>query len=333
MKTEEVILKQRPKGWPLQGDFEIREVELPEPSDGELVLRTIYLSVDPYMRGRMNDVKSYVPPFRLDEPLNGGGIAQVVTSKDSRFKAGDIVIGTLKWREFDVSASNGLRLLNSDHAQLTPHLGVLGMPGLTAFVGLRRIGNLIPSDTVFISGAAGAVGMVAGQIAKISGATVIGSAGSDEKVQKLLSIGYDFAFNYKENSLTQALGNFAPNGISLYFDNVGGEHLQAALSNMSDFGRIVMCGAISQYNNEGKSYGPSNIAFVIGKRLSIQGFIVSDHYDMNESFLAEASGWLKSGKLKYEETIREGLVNLPGAFLGMLKGENIGKMIVKVAEL
>lgn len=332
MLTKEIILAQRPSGWPDSQNFGLREVELGELEDDEVLLRTLWLSVDPYMRGRMNDAKSYVPPFKINEPLNGGGIGQVIASSKASLQPGDFVVGNLRWREFDIASASGLRKVDPEQGPLSAHLGVLGMPGMTAFVGLRRIGGLKPSDTVFISAAAGAVGAVAGQIAKISGATVIGSAGSTDKVQGLLQKGYHAAFNYKEKPVSVALQELAPNGLDLYFDNVGGDHLEGALANMASYGRIVMCGAVSQYNLESPSAGPSNLMLVVSRRLTMKGFIVSDHFDLQDSFLAEASGWIRHGKLTYDETVRNGLENAPGAFISMMKGENTGKMLVKVSE-
>ncbi len=332
MKTQEICLANRPKGWPAESDFEFREAEIENLQEGEVLLRVLWLSVDPYMRGRMNDVKSYVPPFKLGEPIAGGGIGQVIESRDSRFQPGEFVLANLRWREFDVQSANTLTKLDPDQAPLSTHLGVLGMPGLTAFVGLRRIGELKPSDTVYVSAAAGAVGSIAGQIAKISGARVVGSAGSEQKVQALLETGFDFAFNYRDVSVTEALSEYVPEGIDLYFDNVGGEHLEAALFHMSNYGRVVMCGAISQYNLDGRPVGPSNLMLVVTKRLTLKGFIVSDHSDLYQPFLSEASGWLRHGKLKYHHTEREGLQQAPRSFIDMMKGENLGKMLVKVAD-
>lgn len=332
MKTAEIVLLKRPIGLPVESDFGIREIDLEGPEEGEVLITTLWLSVDPYMRGRMSGVKSYVAPFEINQPLNGGGVGQVVESKDPSLKPGDFVLGNLTWRESNIVRANYLRRLDPDQAPLSCHLGVLGMPGLTAFVGLRKIGGLKPSDTVFISAAAGAVGSVAGQIAKISGATVIGSTGSNEKAASLLAKGFDYAFNYKEKSISRALREFAPNGLDLYFDNVGGDHLYDSISNMANFGRIVMCGAISQYNLTQPPTGPSNLSLVVSRRLTLRGFIVSDHNDMQEPFLAEATGWIRHGKLTYDETVRIGLDQAPKALIDLLEGVNLGKMLVKLAD-
>lgn len=332
MKTKEIYLNSRPFGWPTLSNFAMRDVDVDNLEDGQVLVKVLWLSVDPYMRGRMNEQRLYIAPFEVGSAINGGGIGQVISSRSSGFLPGDFVLANLKWREFDSVSGAGLRKLDPDVAPLTAHLGVLGMPGLTAFVGLRKIGELKPSDTVFVSAAAGAVGSVAGQIAKISGATVIGSAGSTEKVDSLFSKGFDAAFNYKETPVGKALRKLAPNGVSLYFDNVGGDHLEGALSNMTDFGRIVMCGAISQYNLDVPASGPSNVGLIVTRRLKLQGFIVSDHNDELGPFLSEATGWIRHGKLGYDETIREGIDAAPKAFISMMKGENIGKMLVKVAD-
>ncbi len=332
MKTREIVLLKRPIGAPVLTDFGIREAYVDGPNENEVLVRVLWLSVDPYMRGRMSGVKSYIAPFEEGEPLNGGGVGQVVASRVPSFKTGDFVLGNFKWCEYDTIPGSYLRKLDADQAPLSAHLGVLGMPGLTAFVGLRKIGALKPSDTVFISAAAGAVGSVAGQIAKISGATVIGSAGSDEKVVSIMAKGFDRAFNYKKVSVSQALREAAPDGLDLYFDNVGGEHLHGAIANMANFGRIIMCGAVSQYNLTRPAPGPSNLSLVVSRRLTIKGFIVSDHNDLQESFLAEATGWIRHGKLVYDETIRNGLESAPMALIELLEGANVGKMLVKVAE-
>lgn len=332
MKTREIILLKRPIGAPIATDFGIRETDVDGPDENEVLVRVLWLSVDPYMRGRMSGVKSYVAPFEEDKPLNGGGVGQVVASRVPSLKTGDFVLGNFRWREYETLSGSHIQKLDADQAPLSAHLGVLGMPGLTAFVGLRRIGGLKPSDTVFISAAAGAVGSVAGQIAKISGATVVGSAGSDEKVASVLAKGFDRAFNYKKISVSQALREAAPDGLDLYFDNVGGEHLHGAIANIANFGRIVMCGAISQYNLTKPAPGPSNLSLVVSRRLTIKGFIVSDHNDLQESFLAEATGWIRHGKLVYDETVRNGLESAPMAFIELLEGANVGKMLVKVAE-
>ncbi len=331
MKTTEIVLRKRPDGLPTAGDFGLREIELGVPAVGEVLVRLLWLSVDPYMRGRMSGLRTYVAPFQLDEPIAGAGVAQVLESMDPAVVPGDFVLGNFRWRQFDVTSAAHLKRIDPDQAPLSAHLGVLGMPGFTAFVGLKRIGDLKPSDTVYISAAAGAVGSFAGQIAKILGAKVIGSASSHEKVRSVVDKGFDAAFSYRERSVSNALKELAPEGVDLYFDNVGGEHLQGAISNMANFGRIVMCGAISQYNLTSPAPGPSNLSLVISRRLTIRGFIVSDHSDMQDSFMAEAADWLSSGKLKYDETVREGLESAPGALIELFEGANVGKMLVRVA--
>src|SRR3990170_3440421 len=304
----------RPQGLPRSSDFELAETPVPEPGEGEALIRNTFMSVDPYMRGRMNDVRSYVPPFELGEPLSGGAVGQVVESRLPGFAPGDWV----------------LSMLDPVAAPVSTALGVMGMPGLTAYVGLLDIGQLQGGETVFVSGAAGAVGSVAGQIAKLKWCRVIGSAGSDEKVAWLRELGFDASFNYRDADVDDALREAAPDGIDLYFDNVGGAHLEAALTALRTYGRVVACGSISRYNDQERTPGPWNIFLVVTKRLRVQGFIVSDHFDRLPAFAADMSGWLREGKVRYRETVVEGIENAPAAFIGLLTGENTGKMLVKV---
>jgi NADPH-dependent curcumin reductase CurA len=312
---------------PRDSDFELAEVDVPDPADGEIVVRNAFLSVDPYMRGRMNDVKSYVPPFQIGEPLYGGAVGEVVASRNDRFADGDWVTHQLGWRE--LSVSNGRGVLKADTSLAPPqaYLGVLGLTGLTAYVGLLDIGQPKEGETVFVSGAAGAVGSVAGQIARIKGCRVIGSAGSDEKVVCLRDeLGFDQAFNYKTASLRDELAD----GIDVYFDNVGGDHLEAAIYALRTYGRIAACGAISRYNDTEPRPGPRNIYMVVPKRLRIQGFIIFDHNDRYPDFVRDAAAWIADGSLKHRETIVEGIERAPEAFIGLLGGENTGKMLVRI---
>jgi hypothetical protein len=328
--NREIHLAARPQGMPRASDFELVETPVPEPGDGEALIRNAFMSVDPYMRGRMNDTRSYVPPFALGEPLGGGAVGQVVESRLAGFAAGDWVLSMLGWREWAVSDGTMLRKLDAAAAPVSAALGVLGMPGLTAYVGLLDIGQLQDGETVFVSGAAGAVGSVAGQIAKLKGCRVIGSAGSDEKVAWLRELGFDAAFNYRDVAVDDALREAAPDGIDLYFDNVGGAHLEAALTALRTYGRVVACGSISRYNDQQRTPGPWNIFLVVTKRLRVQGFIVSDHFDRLPAFAADMSGWLREGKVRDRETVVEGIENAPAAFLGLFTGENVGKMLVQV---
>ncbi len=305
---------------------------IPEPSDGQVLVRNIYMSVDPYMRGRMVDRKSYVPPFQLGEPLSGGCIGQVVQSRVGEFQVGDLVLSMLGWREYYVSNGSRLTKIDPGTAPIQAYLGVAGMPGMTAYVGLLDIGQPNEGDTVFVSAASGAVGSVVCQIAKIKGCRVVGSAGSDEKVAWLRrEAGIDAAFNYKQvQRLGAELGNHCPGGIDIYFDNVGGEHLQAALARMNLFGRVVLCGMISQYNVTEPLPGPSNLGLAIARRLTLKGFLVQDHSDRLPDFHADMAKWIAEGRIKWKETIVEGIENAPRAFIGLFKGENFGKMLVKI---
>ena len=327
MKTSrEIHLAARPQGMPQPTDFALVEVDVPEPGDGEVLIRNAFMSVDPYMRGRMDDVKSYVPPFQLGEALNGGAVGQIIASRSDRFAEGLWVVHNLGWRELALSDGRGLLAFDPALAPVSTGLGVLGMPGLTAYVGLLDIGRPQPGETVFVSGAAGAVGSAAGQIARLKGCRVIGSAGSPEKVAWLRELGFDEAFDYHEVSAREALSD----GIDLYFVNVGGPTLEAALSALRKHGRVVACGAVSQYNATEPTPGPRNLAFVVGKRLRIEGFIISDHIDRTPAFLADMAPWVRDGAVRYRETVVEGIENAPAAFIGLLGGENIGKMLVKM---
>lgn len=324
--SREIRLAARPAGMPVPADFELVEIDVPEPSDGEVLIRNAFVSVDPYMRVRMSDAKSYMPPFQLGEALTGGAVGQVVTSRNDRFTEGTWVVHNLGWREVALSNGRGLFAVDPALAPVSTGLGVLGMPGLTAYVGLLDIGRPKAGETVFVSGAAGAVGSAVGQIAKLKGCRVIGSAGSAEKVAWLRELGFDEAFDYHDVPAREALKE----GIDLYFDNVGGPTLEAALSRLRVHGRVVACGAVSQLNATEPTPGPRNLALVVGKRLRIEGFIVSDHNDRMAAFLADVAPWVRDGKVRYRETVVEGLENAPAAFIGLLAGENIGKMLVKV---
>jgi NADPH-dependent curcumin reductase CurA len=328
--SREIRLANRPRGAPVPDDFALAEVELPDPGDGELLIRNAYVSVDPYMRGRMNDVKSYVPPFALDEPMTGGAVGRVIASRNERFPEGSWVVHDLGWREVALSEGRGARLVDPGRGPLSTTLGVLGMPGLTAFVGVVDIGEVREGDTVFVSGAAGAVGSVAAQIARLRGARVVGSAGTPEKVAWLSELGLDGVFDYHETSTRDALREHAPDGIDVYFDNVGGETLEAAIGAMRLHGRIVACGSISRYNATEALPGPRNMFLVVTKRLRIQGYIIFDHYDRFPAFLAEVAPAVADGSIRYRETIVDGIERAPEAFIGLLEGANVGKMLVRV---
>jgi NADPH-dependent curcumin reductase CurA len=333
LKGREVHLKSRPQGEPRLSNFELVEVTVPEPAEGQVLVRNLFMSVDPYMRGRMNDVKSYTTPFKVGEALDGGSVGQVVRSRAPELKEGDFVTSRSGgWREYHVAEARPYRKVDPKVGPLSAYLGVLGMPGMTAYVGLLDLGKPAPGETVFVSAAAGAVGGLVGQIAKLKGCRVVGSAGSDEKVRHLREkLGFDEAFNYKEGPVAESLARTCPEGIDVYFDNVGGEHLEAALGKMKNYGRIVLCGAISQYNATAPVPGPRNLGLAVGKRLTLRGFIISDHQDRTQDFLRDVGGWLREGRVTEVETVVEGLEKAPEAFIGLLRGENLGKMVVRLA--
>ncbi|MCZ7428279.1 NADP-dependent oxidoreductase [Micromonospora sp. WMMA1949] len=329
--NREIHLASRPQGWPTAENFRLVTTEVPTPGPGQVVVRNRFMSVDPYMRGRMNDVKSYVPPFALDAPLDGGAIGEVVAGEAGGVKPGDTVLHGLGWREYALVDAKGARKVDPDLAPVTAYLGVLGMTGLTAYAGLLDVAAMKPGETVFVSGAAGAVGSMVGQIAKLRGAgRVIGSAGSAAKVERLTALGFDAAFDYHDGPVPKQLRAAAPDGVDVYFDNVGGDHLEAAIGAMNPHGRAAICGMIAQYNATEPPAAPRNLALVIGKRLTLRGFLVSDHGHLREQFVQEVAGWLREGRLSYDETIVDGIEQAPEAFLGLLRGENLGKMLVRL---
>ncbi|WHM38872.1 NADP-dependent oxidoreductase [Streptomyces sp. BPTC-684] len=331
--SREWHLVARPHGWPVPADFALREVPVVAPAEGRILVRNLFMSVDPYMRGRMNDVKSYIPPFQLDKPMDGGAVGEVVASNDERFAVGDHVLHGLGWREYaDLDAKHATKV-DASLAPLSAYLGVLGMTGLTAYAGLFDVASFKEGDAVFVSGAAGAVGSQVGQMARLKGASrVIGSAGSDEKVKWLVEeLGFDAAFNYKNGPVRDQPRAAALNGIDVYFDNVGGEHLEAAISSLNVHGRATICGMIAGYNDTEPTPGPRNMAMIIGKRLRLQGILVGDHAARQPQFVQEVAGWAASGELKYGETFVAGIDNGVDAFLGMLPGENTGKMVARWA--
>jgi NADPH-dependent curcumin reductase CurA len=328
--AREIRLVARPRGFPDENLFEVAETSIPDPADGQLLIRNAYFSVDPYMRPRMNDVRSYVAPYTLGEAMTGGAVGRVAASRNPKFSEGDWVLHQLGWREWALSDGKALRHVDPSVAPVSTSLGVLGMPGFTAWYGLFVLGEPKEGETVLVSGAAGAVGSAAGQMARIAGCRVIGSAGSEEKLAWIRELGFDAAFNYREQSPRHALAELAPDGIDVYFDNVGGDHLEAAIGALRTYGRVAACGSISRYNDVEPSPGPRNMFMVVTKRLRLQGYIISDHYDRFGEFAAEAVEWVREGRLRYRETIVDGIENAPRAFLGLLRGENIGKMLVKV---
>jgi NADPH-dependent curcumin reductase CurA len=329
--SRQVELSARPVGEPKPEDFRVAEVEVAAPGPGEVLIRNLWISVDPYMRGRMNDTRSYVTPFALGEPLEGGAVGEIVASGDDQLTVGQTVVHQLGWRELALIPSAQARVVDPQLADLSAYLGVLGMPGLTAYVGLLDVAELKDGDVVFVSAAAGAVGSLVGQIARLRGSRVIGSAGSAEKVAYLKDeLGFDEAFNYREGNVHTLLAQAAPDGIDVYFDNVGGDHLEAAIFALNDFGRVALCGAISMYNATEPPPGPRNLALSVARRLNLRGFIVTDHAKRFPDFVRDVGGWLREGRIKYRETVVEGIENAPEAFIGLLRGENLGKMVVKL---
>jgi NADPH-dependent curcumin reductase CurA len=330
LRSREIRLAARPRGLPADGDFELVEVDLPGPGEGEVLVRNAFVSVDPYMRGRMNDARSYVPPFAIGEPLTGGAVGRVVASGDERWPEGAWVLHDLGWREAAVLEGARLRAVDPAAAPVSTALGVLGMPGLTAFVGVTDIGQVQDGETVFVSGAAGAVGSLACQLARLRGARVIGSAGIAAKRAWLEELGVEATFDYHETPPRNALRELAPDGIDVYFDNVGGATLEAAIGAMRRHGRIVACGSIAGYNATEPAPGPRNMFMVVTKRLRMQGFIVFDHHDRWGAFLEEVAPRVTDGTIGYRETVFEGIERAPEAFRALFGGDNVGKMLVRV---
>lgn len=331
LSSTEIRLKSRPSGMPQAENFEFAAVDVPDPGPGEVQVRNQWMSVDPYMRGRMNDAKSYAAPFELGKAMQGGAVGVVTASNAEGFGEGDLVRSFFGWREAFTAPAAALERLETRGLEPQAFLGVAGVPGLTAYTGLLRIAALKEGDVVFVSGAAGAVGSLVCQIAKARGHVVIGSAGGPEKTAFLREIGVDQVIDYKaEPSIARALMAAAPGGIDVYFENVGGEHLEAALSAAKPFARFAICGLISAYNDAGPPAGPRNFVQILGKSLRVEGFIVSNHYDLQPAFLDDLSRWMAEGKVTWRETVMEGIGKAPEAFLGLFSGGNIGKMLVRL---
>lgn len=329
--TRQIALASRPTGAPTSDNFRLESVDLPTLADGQVLVRNVVMSVDPYMRGRMNDAKSYVPPFQLDQPLEGGAVGEVIASRSDDVAVGQHVLHSSGWREHAILTAGKVSVIDTDVAPASAYLGVLGMPGLTAYVGLTAVAEMREGDTVFVSGAAGAVGQLVGQIARALGAErVVGSAGTDAKVARLRELGYDAGFNYKTTPVRDGLREVAPDGIDVYFDNVGGDHLEAAISSLRLHGRVAMCGAISQYNATDAAPGPRNLFQAIGKGLTLRGFIVGQYPQLVGEYRERAAGWLAEGRLQGDETFRDGLDGAPQAFIDLLEGANTGKMLVRL---
>ncbi|MCJ1694184.1 NADP-dependent oxidoreductase [Rathayibacter caricis] len=331
--STQIQLVRRPEGWPVADDFRTVRVSYDAPAAGEIRVENAFVSVDPYMRGRMNDVKSYTPPYALGETMTGGAIGRVSVSSDPAFPVGAVVLHQLGWRDVVQAPSSAFRVVPElPGAPLSLRLGILGMTGLTAFVGLTAIAGMKEGDTVFVSGAAGAVGSAAGQIARLLGAgRVVGSAGSAEKVALLTGkYGYDAAFDYHAGPVREQLAEVAPDGIDVYFDNVGGDHLEAALDAFRDGGRAALCGAIAGYNSTEKPTGPDNMANIITRGLTLRGFTLSGYLDRAPEFDRLMSGWFQEGRIAYDETVVDGIENSVEAFLSMMRGGNTGKMVVRI---
>ncbi len=333
LRTREVHLAARPTGTLTRDAFRTVTVELPDPGPGEVLVANTLMSVDPYMRGRMDAGPSYMPAYELDRPLEGGTVGRVVASRSDDVAVGTLVTHGLGWREHSLVPARHVRPIDDRAAPPGAYLGVLGSPGWTAYVGLLEIGALRDGDVVFVSGAAGAVGSIAGQIARIRGHRVIGSAGSAAKVAYLRDqLGFDAAFDYRAQPSADALAAAAPDGIDVYFDNVGGEQLEAALDAMRMFGRVAVCGAIAGYDDE-RPPGPSNLHLLFARRITMRGFMVRDHRDRFADFRRDVTAWLADGRLRADETVVDGGIDAaPDALIGLLRGDNVGKMLVRLAE-
>ncbi|QEC69163.1 NADP-dependent oxidoreductase [Panacibacter ginsenosidivorans] len=331
MTTKQIVFAARPKGTPTMENFRFENIELPELQECEVLLQGLYYSVDPYMRSKMNDAKSYTPPFRLNQPMEGGVVATVIESRSAKFKTGDLVLGRLPWREQIITSEKNIQKIDTVIAPASYYLGILGMTGLTAYVGLVHIGKPKAGETVVVSGAAGAVGVAVGQIAKILGCRVIGIAGSDEKIKLLKEkFGFDEAINYKTTpDMKSAIAAACPNDVDIYFDNVGGEISDAVIYNINFHARIPLCGQIALYNSTEVPMGPRLQTILLTRSVLMQGFIVSDYQSIFPEGIQHLAQWVKEGKLKFMETIIKGFDQLPNALLGLFKGENTGKMIVE----
>ena len=329
--TSQIVLSSRPKGKPVLENFETKNVELPELADKEVLLQAMFLSVDPYMRGGMNDAESYVPPFELGKPISGGVIAKVVKSNSINFKENDIVTGNLPWQQHCIAKETDLIKIDTSIAPASYYLGILGMPGLTAYFGLMHIGKPKAGETVVVSGAAGAVGLVVGQIAKLQGCRVVGIAGSDEKV-KLLKEEFEFdeVINYKTSAdIKKSIAEVCPKAVDIYYDNVGGEISDAVISNINFNARIVLCGQIALYNSTEIPMGPRLQPMLLTRSVLMQGFIITNYQSQFSEGSNHLAMWVQQGKIKYKETIVKGFDKLPAALLGLFEGDNIGKMIVE----
>jgi NADPH:quinone reductase len=332
MDITQIVLASRPLGLPTITNFRTETKVLDTPGDNEVILKSLYISVDPYMRGRMNSVKSYAASFDVDSPIRGGVVARVIESRSKSLAPGDTVVGNLPWATYSIEKAENLRKIDTKSYPPGYHLGILGMPGLTAYFGIMEIGRPKEGQTVVISGAAGAVGVVAGQIAKLQGATVVGIAGTDEKCKLLTDqFGFDSAVNYKTSrALRKDIAAACPGGVDVYFDNVGGEITDAVVHSLNNHARFVLCGQISQYNNTRISTGPAILPIFLTRSVMLQGFIVSNYSSRFEEAMTQLTKWVNEGSLKYTETIIHGFSKLPETFIGLFTGKNLGKMLVKI---
>jgi NADPH-dependent curcumin reductase CurA len=332
--NRQIILLSRPEGMPELSNFKLVENEISHPNEGEVLIKTLYLSVDPYMRGRMKDQSSYISPFQLNSPLTGYAVGKVIETKDPSLKIGDIVKGHLDWADYSIAKGQDIEKIHFNGIPLTMALDLLGMPGMTAYFGLLDIGQPKSGETVVISGAAGAVGSAVGQIAKIKGCRTVGIAGSDDKVDSLVKeMGFDAAINYKKPHLFEELKKACPQGVDIYFDNVGGEITDQVMNLINIYARIVICGQISRYNLEKPDVGPRHFMTLLLKSALAKGFVITrDYLDRFPEGMKQMAQWIQEGKIKNKETIVEGIEKAPQAFIGLFKGENIGKQLVKIED-
>ena len=337
IKNRRIVLASRPKGPPTADNFRLEETQIPEPKEGEILLRTLYLSLDPYMRGRMNDAPSYAPPVNIDDVMVGGTVARVEASNNPKFAVGDLVQSMSGWQDYAVSDGTGLARLDRDMPRPSLALGVMGMPGFTAYVGLLDIGEPKPGETVVVSAASGAVGAVVGQIAKLKGCRVVGVAGGADKCRYVVEeLGFDACIDRREPDLKENLAAACPEGIDVYFENVGGAVFDAVLPLLNVHARIPVCGRIASYNATSLPDGPDRTPTLVGmllvRRIKMQGFIIFDHYETRyKDFVRDMGAWLADGKIMYREDLVEGLENAPEAFMGLLEGRNFGKLVVRTA--
>lgn len=329
--NRQILLKSRPEGLPTPGNFELVERPVPEPGEGEVLMRTLYLSLDPYMRGRMSAARSYAKPVEVGGVMGGGTVGEVVASRDPAFKAGDTVLGFGGWQDYAVQPAKGLRKLDPSLAPLSTALGVLGMPGLTAYVGLIDLGQPKAGETVVVSAASGAVGSMVGQLAKLRGCRAVGIAGGTEKCRFVVEeLGFDACIDHRAANFRDALKEACASGIDIDFENVGGAVLEAVWQRLNDYARVVVCGLVAQYNDTMPAPGP-NLQVLLTRRIKMQGFIVSDHLERRDAFMAEIGPLVRAGRVKYKEDMVDGLERAPAALIGLLQGKNFGKVVVRVA--